>query len=135
MLPKTKVSKDLGLATDLTNTSGRSASRAMPKARLTYCLQLDCMSASVGRRQKHSYENMATKAKLGRRCVRTYVSTPSALPLTSLTLPIQSSWATKVSEIGQQALVGAKGAEESQGRKDHGIPNDYRKAGPLRSAK
>ena len=42
MLPKTKVSKDLGLATDLTNTSGRSASRAMPKARLTYCLQLDC---------------------------------------------------------------------------------------------
>ena len=42
MLPKTKVSKDLGLATDLTNTSGRSASRAMPKARLTYFLQLDC---------------------------------------------------------------------------------------------
>ena len=36
--------------------------------------------------------------------------------------PIRSSWATKVSEIGQQALVGAKGAEESQGRKDHGIP-------------
>ena len=43
MLPKTKVSKDLGLATDLTNTSGRSAPRALPKARLTYCLQLDCM--------------------------------------------------------------------------------------------
>ena len=35
---------------------------------------------------------------------------------------IPSSWATKVSEIGQQALVSAKGAEESQGRKDHGIP-------------
>ena len=39
-LPKTKVSKDLGLATDLPNTSGRSASRAMPKAKLTYCLKL-----------------------------------------------------------------------------------------------
>ena len=34
---------------------------------------------------------------------------------------IRSSWATKVSEIGQQALVGAEGAKESQGRKDHGI--------------
>ena len=34
---------------------------------------------------------------------------------------IQSSWATKVSEIGQQALVGADGAEQSQGCKDHGI--------------
>ena len=42
MLPRTKVSKDLGLAADLTNTSGRSASRAMPKAKLTYCLQLHC---------------------------------------------------------------------------------------------
>ena len=38
---------------------------------------------------------------------------------------IRSSWATKVSEIGQQALVGAEGAEESQGRKDHGIPATY----------
>ena len=37
-------------------------------------------------------------------------------------LLVQSSWATKVSEIGQQALVGAESAEESQGRKDHGIP-------------
>ena len=46
MLPKTNVSKDLGLATDLTNTSGRSASRAMPQARLTYCLQLDCTYVS-----------------------------------------------------------------------------------------
>ena len=36
-----------------------------------------------------------------------------------------SSWATKVSEIGQQALVCAEGAEESQGRKDHGIPATY----------
>ena len=35
---------------------------------------------------------------------------------------VRSSWATKVSEIGQQALVGAEGAKESQGRKDHGIP-------------
>ena len=34
---------------------------------------------------------------------------------------VQSSWATKVSEIGQQALLGTKGIEESQGRKDHGI--------------
>ena len=49
MLSKTKVSKDLGLATDLTNTSGRSASRAMPKARLTYGLQLDCNLSSPQR--------------------------------------------------------------------------------------
>ena len=28
-------------------------------------------------------------------------------------------------EIGQQALVDAEGAEESQGRKDHGIPATY----------
>ena len=35
------------------------------------------------------------------------------------------AWATKVSEIGQQALVGAGSAEESQGRKDHGIPATY----------
>ena len=35
---------------------------------------------------------------------------------------IRSSWATKVSEIGQQALLGAEGADERQGRKDHGIP-------------
>ena len=41
MVPKTKVSKDLGLGPDLTTASGRSPSRAMPKARLTYCLQLD----------------------------------------------------------------------------------------------
>ena len=34
---------------------------------------------------------------------------------------VRSTWATKVSTIGQQALLGAKGAEESQGRKDHGI--------------
>ena len=33
--------------------------------------------------------------------------------------------ATKVSEIGQQALVGAEGAEASQGRKDHGILATY----------
>ena len=32
-------------------------------------------------------------------------------------IQVLSSWATKVSEIGQQALVGAEGAEESQGRK------------------
>ena len=38
---------------------------------------------------------------------------------------LRSSWATKVSEIGQQALVGAESAEESQGRKDHGIPATY----------
>ena len=37
-----KVSKDLELETDLTNTSGKSASRAMPNAKLPYCLQLDC---------------------------------------------------------------------------------------------
>ena len=65
MLPKTNVSKYLGLATDLTNTSGRSASRAMPKARLTYCLQLHC----------------------------------------------------KTETLGQHALLGAKGAEESKGHK------------------
>ena len=47
MLPKTKVSKDLGLGPNLTNTSGRSASRAMPKARLTYCLQLDCTQKNM----------------------------------------------------------------------------------------
>ena len=31
----------------------------------------------------------------------------------------------QVNEIGQQALVGAEGAEESQGRKDDGIPTTY----------
>ena len=34
---------------------------------------------------------------------------------------VLSVWASKVSEIGQQALLGAEGVEESQGRKDHGI--------------
>ena len=41
-MPNIKVSKDLGLGADLLNTSGKSVSRAMPKARLTYCFQLDC---------------------------------------------------------------------------------------------
>ena len=35
-LARTKVSKTLGLATDLTNASDRSAARTLPKARLTY---------------------------------------------------------------------------------------------------
>ena len=34
---------------------------------------------------------------------------------------VPSSWATKVSTIGQQALFGAEGAEESQGHKALGI--------------
>ena len=34
---------------------------------------------------------------------------------------VQSSWASKVSEIGQQALLGAEGAEESQGHKAFGF--------------
>ena len=34
---------------------------------------------------------------------------------------LPSSWTTKVSEIAQRDLVDAEGAEESQGRKDHGI--------------
>ena len=33
---------------------------------------------------------------------------------------VLSSWATKVSEIGQQALLGAKGVAESQGVKGLG---------------
>ena len=37
------------------------------------------------------------------------------------TFEIQSSWATKVSTIGQQALLNAEGDEESQGRRDHRI--------------
>ena len=44
---------------------------------------------------------------------------------------LPSSWATTVSGIGQQALVDAEGAEDSQGRKDHGIPATYESmAGP-----
>ena len=38
---------------------------------------------------------------------------------------IRQAWATKVSEIGHPALVGAEGAEESQGRKDRGILATY----------
>ena len=34
---------------------------------------------------------------------------------------LPSSWATKVSTIGQQALLGAEGGEESQGHKAIGI--------------
>ena len=49
----------------------------------------------------------------------------SVFQLYSISALVRSSWATKVSEIGQQALVGAEGAEESQGRKDHGIPATY----------
>ena len=36
-------------------------------------------------------------------------------------LLVMSGWATKVSEIGQHALLGAEGVEESQGRKRLGI--------------
>ena len=49
MLPKNQGQQGFALAADLTNTSGRSASRAMPKARLTYCLQLDCNVCGAGR--------------------------------------------------------------------------------------
>ena len=36
-------------------------------------------------------------------------------------IEIPSGWATKVSEIGQQALLGAEGVEESQRHKGLGI--------------
>ncbi len=39
-IPKPKVSKALGLASDLKNKSGRSASRALLQATLTFCLIL-----------------------------------------------------------------------------------------------
>ena len=41
------VSKTFGFATDLTNTSQRSAARTMPKARLTYLPQLDRIAARL----------------------------------------------------------------------------------------
>ena len=39
---------------------------------------------------------------------------------------LRHAWATEVNEIGQQALVGAEGTQESQGHKDHGIPATYK---------
>ena len=42
-----------------------------------------------------------------------------AAKMRQLTVPL--SWATKVSEIGQQALLCAEGVEQSQGHKGLGI--------------
>ena len=44
---KAKVSKALGLATDLTNTSVRSASSVLPKARLTLSLRITVLKHLV----------------------------------------------------------------------------------------
>ena len=51
---KTEVSKTLGLATDLTNASDRSAARTLPKARLTYFSRLTVLltKIKIGRQLK-----------------------------------------------------------------------------------